>query len=133
MEVPPARINQSVVSIRLVRWVLPQAACDRCARLAPRVWEVGRGAVDIDLDRPVLLRVTVGVHYCAACRHYFRAQPPFLRRDATDTDRVVAKAVASVLRDGMPSPAWGNASRATSGCSPASAPSGCGAAPTPTR
>src|SRR2546425_3375343 len=101
MESSPTRINQSSVSVRRVRWVLPGAACDRCSRVAPRVWEVGRGAIDIDLDRPVLLQVTVSVHYCAACHHYFRAQPPFLRRDATYTDRVVAKAVASVLRDGM--------------------------------
>ncbi len=101
MEPSPARINQSLVSVRRVRWVSPRAACDRCARLAPRVWDADRGAIDIDLDRPVLLQVTVGVHYCAVCRHYFRAQPPFLRRDATYTDRVVAKAVASVLRDGM--------------------------------
>ena len=101
MELSPARINQSSVSVRLVRRVLPRAACDRCGRLAPRVWDASRSAIDIDLDRPVLLQVTVSVHYCAACRHYFRAQPSFLRRDAVYTNRVVAKAVASVFRDGM--------------------------------
>lgn len=95
------RINQSAVSVRRVRWVNPGAACDRCGRLAPRVWDVDRSAIDIDLDRPVLLQVTVSVHHCAACQHYFRAQPPFLRRDATYANRVVAKAVASVFRDGM--------------------------------
>jgi hypothetical protein len=65
------------------------------------VWDVERTAVDLDLDRPVLLRVAVSVHECRACHHYFRAQPGFLRTDATYTRRVVDKAVASVYTDGM--------------------------------
>ncbi len=101
MELSAPRVNQSSVSVRLVRRVLPRAACDRCGRLAPRVWDASRSAIDIDLDRPVLLQVTVSVHHCAPCRHYFRAQPSFLRRDAVYANRVVAKAVASVFRDGM--------------------------------
>ncbi len=60
-----------------------------------------RTAIDIDLDHPVLLGVTVSVHHCAPCRHHFRLQPPFLRPDAIYTNRVVAKAVASVFADGM--------------------------------
>ena len=52
-------------------------------------------------DQPDRNQVTVSVHHCRACQHYFRAQPPFLRPDATYTNRVVAKAVASVFRDGM--------------------------------
>ncbi len=40
-------------------------------------------AIDVDLDGPVLLQVTVSVHYCAACHHHFRLQPPFLHPDAT--------------------------------------------------
>jgi len=66
-----------------------------------RVWETRRTALDIDLERPVLLLVTVSVHHCRPCRHYFRARPPFLRPDATYTTRVVAKAVRSVYEDGM--------------------------------
>jgi len=54
-----------------------------------RVWEKRRTALDIDLERPVLLLVTVSVHHCRPCRHYFRARPPFLRPDATYTTRVV--------------------------------------------
>lgn len=65
------------------------------------MWETSRTAIDVDLDGPVLLQVTVSVHYCAACHHHFRLQPPFLRPDATYTNRVVAKAVASVFDDGM--------------------------------
>jgi hypothetical protein len=65
------------------------------------VWHVARTALDLDLDRPVLLSVTVSVHHCRPCRHYFRARPPFLRPDATYTNRVVATAVQSVYADGM--------------------------------
>jgi hypothetical protein len=65
------------------------------------VWHAVRTAVDLDLDRPVLLLVTVSVHHCRPCRHFFRAQPPFLRPDAVYTNRVVATAVRSVYADGM--------------------------------
>jgi hypothetical protein len=57
--------------------------------------------VDIDLEQPVLLLVTVSVHHCPRCHHYGRAQPPFLRPDAIYTNRVVRMAVQSVYRDGM--------------------------------
>ena len=60
-----------------------------------------RTAIDIDLDEPVLLGVVVSVHHCRPCRHYFRAQPPFLRPDAIYTNRVVAKAVEAVYQDGL--------------------------------
>ena len=95
-------MNQAAVRIRLVRWVFPCAPCRQCARPAPRVGEANRIAIDIDLDQAVLLQVTVSVHRCASCPRYFRVQPPFLRPDATYTNRVVAKAVASVYQDGMP-------------------------------
>jgi transposase-like protein len=49
----------------------------------------------------VLLHVTVSVHHCEACDHYFRAQPPFLQRGAIYANRVVDKAVQSVYEDGM--------------------------------
>lgn len=58
-------------------------------------------AIDLDLDQPTLLAITVSVHHCVICGRYFRAQPPFLRRDAVYTNRVVDKAVQSVHRDGM--------------------------------
>lgn len=44
----------------------------------------------------------VSVHRCRSWGHYVRAPPPFLRRDATATDRVVHAAVASVFAEGMP-------------------------------
>lgn len=60
-----------------------------------------RTAIDLDLDHPVLLAVTVSVHYCPECHHYFRVRPPFLRPDAIYTNRVVRTAVQSVYQDGM--------------------------------
>src|SRR5262249_47034515 len=45
--------------------------------------------------------VTVSVHHCRACRHHFRAQPPFLRPDAIYTNRIVVKAVQAVFADGL--------------------------------
>jgi hypothetical protein len=94
-------INQMPCAVRHVRCSRPALPCDRCQQPAPRVWDTTRTAIDIDLDHPVLLQVTVSVHYCAACRHHFRLQPPFLRPDAVYTNRVVAKAVAAVFHDGM--------------------------------
>ncbi len=58
-------------------------------------------AIDLNLDHPVLLAITVSVHYCPGCHHYFRVQPPFLRPDAIYTNRVVRTAVQSVYQDGM--------------------------------
>jgi len=58
-------------------------------------------AIDIDLDKPVILAVDVSVHVCVACSRMFRAQPPFLRPGCIYTRRVVQKAVEAVYRDGM--------------------------------
>lgn len=63
---------------------------------------MSRTAIDVDLDHPVLLLVTISVHRCSACSRYFRAQPPFLRRNAVYAERVRQKAVLSVYEDGMP-------------------------------
>ena len=94
-------VNHTPCQIRQVDFLLATALCDRCGRDADRVDVARRTAIDIDLDQPVLLAVHVSVHYCAACRHYFRAQPPFLRRDAIYTQRVVRKAVDAVYVDGL--------------------------------
>ena len=55
----------------------------------------------VRVDHPILLLITLSVHFCARCQHYFRAQPPFIRPDASYTNRVVATAVAAVYQDGM--------------------------------
>lgn len=97
------QIRQIPCVIRRVHWILDQAPCDRCQQPAHRVWNVTRTAVDIDLDHPVLLAVNVSVHHCSPCRHYFRAQPPFLRPDSIYSHRVVQKAIEAVFQDGL---AW---------------------------
>jgi hypothetical protein len=101
MDTQAPRLNYTVLIVRQVDYSRPWAKCDRCAAVAERVWDTERVAIDIDLDRPVLLLVRVSVHHCPACNHFFRAQPPFLRPDATYTNRVVVKAVQSVNLDGM--------------------------------
>lgn len=98
-QLPPINLIPCVV--RQVRWRLAALACDRCHQSAGRVWDATRTAIDLDLDQPVLLAVTVSVDHCRSCRHSFRAQPPFLRPDAVYTNRVVTKAVQAVYHDGM--------------------------------
>jgi transposase len=94
-------VNQTVCHIREVKYILPVTHCDRCQRTVPSYSTAERTAIDLNLEYPVLLHVTVSVHYCAECDHYFRAQPPFLQRGAIYANRVVDKAVQSVYADGM--------------------------------
>jgi hypothetical protein len=89
-------INQTACQVREVAEVLPSLPCDRCQQIASHFSTAERVAIDLDLDYPILLLITVSVHFCARCQHYFRAQPPFLRPDASYTNRVVATAVAGV-------------------------------------
>ena len=96
---PP--LNLIPCSVRQIQWSLPSLPCDRCQQPATRVWEASRTAIDLDLDQPVVLAVVVSVHHCPPCRHYVRAQPPFLRPDAIYTHRVVTKAVQAVYQDGL--------------------------------
>lgn len=98
---PAAVIHQTPCQIYEIRYTLPEARCDQCGELAPAFSLAERTAVDIDLEQPVLLQVTVSVHHCQRCVHYFRVQPPFLRPDAIYSNRVVSKAVQSVYQDGM--------------------------------
>jgi hypothetical protein len=79
MEPKRAAIHRTPCAFRQVRWSFPTTACLRCRRLAPRLWDASRVAVDIDLDQPVVLIVVVSVHVCAVCGRMFRAQPPVLR------------------------------------------------------
>ena len=101
MEPVVPAVNHTACRVRHVRWSPPVLTCDRCGRAAHAVAEARRTALDIALDGPVVLLVTVSVHHCPTCHHFFRAQPPFLRRDAIYTNRVVGKAVLSVYQDGM--------------------------------
>lgn len=96
---PP--VNQTVCQIQEIHYLLPATPCDRCQRPATSLSTANRTAIDLNLEHPVLLHITVSVHYCAPCDHYFRALPPFLRPGAIYTNRVVNGAVRSVYEDGM--------------------------------
>jgi hypothetical protein len=101
VEPSQSTVRTKSCAIRQVRWSLSTVSCERCGRPAPRVWDVTRVAVDIDLDQPVVLAVEVSVHTCQPCGRAFRAQPPFLRPRAIYTRRVVQKAIESVFHDGL--------------------------------
>jgi transposase len=94
-------VNQTPCEIFEINYSLATALCDQCGQPAPHFTTASRTAIDIALDHPILLQVTVSVHHCESCRHYFRVQPPFLRPDAIYTNRVVIKAVQSVYQDQM--------------------------------
>jgi transposase/transposase-like protein len=94
-------VHQTVCHVFHVEYKLPDYSCDRCKQLSPAVTAAQRTAIDLHLDYPTILLVTVSVHRCPACHHYFRVQPSFLRRDAIYSNRVVDKAVRCVYEDGM--------------------------------
>jgi transposase/transposase-like protein len=94
-------VNQTTCHVYEVRYSLPEAPCNHCGQPATPFSLAGRTAIDLNLDHPALLRVTVSIHHCLACHHYFRVQPPFLRADAIYANRVVAKAVQAVYQDGL--------------------------------
>jgi transposase len=94
-------VNQTICDVHEIHYSLREASCDLCGRLVSRFNLAERTAIDLNLDHPILLHVVVSVHYCAACHHYFRAQPPFLRANAIYANRVVTKAVQSVYHDSI--------------------------------
>jgi lambda repressor-like predicted transcriptional regulator/transposase-like protein len=94
-------VNQTICYVREVKYVLALTPCDRCQQPASFYSTAERTAIDLNLEHPVLLSVTVSVHYCEECDHYFRAQPPFLQRGAIYANRVLDKAVQSVYEDSM--------------------------------
>jgi hypothetical protein len=100
LEISPS-VNQTLCRVHQVDYCLPSQPCGLCESPAERFTTATRTAIDLDLDAPVLLQVTISVHHCPDCHHYFRAQPPFLRPRAIYTNRVVDKAVQSVYNDDM--------------------------------
>lgn len=96
-----SRINQTVCQIRELAYLLPVLPCQRCQAPARRYSTAARVAIDLNLDQPILLSVSVSVHHCPICQHYFRAQPPFLRPESIYSRRVMYKAIEAVYDDGM--------------------------------
>jgi len=56
-------LNYTPCHVRHVVWALHDAPCDRCGQPAPRFSTATRTAVDLDLDQPVLLLVTVSLSF----------------------------------------------------------------------
>jgi hypothetical protein len=73
METPLIPHDQTPCHIRQVRVTHEILACDRRGQAARAIGTAWRAAADIALDGPALLHITVRLHYCAACRHTFRA------------------------------------------------------------
>lgn len=94
-------VNVSECRVSQVSYRPSTILCDRCHHPCTPYSVAQRHAIDLNLDHPELLFVTIGVYRCSQCHHYFRAQPPFLRPDAIYTNRVIDKAVQSVFGDGM--------------------------------
>ena len=95
------RINETVCQIYEIAYRLAETSCDRCGQPAREMMKAHRTAIDVNLGHPILLSITVSVHHCQECEHYFRIQPPFMRPDAIYTNGVVEKAVQAVYEDRM--------------------------------
>ena len=79
MTKPPVAVNQTLCQIIELNYSLAISPCDQCGQPAARFTTATRTAIDLHLEHRVLLHLTVSVHHCCLCRHFFRAQPPFLR------------------------------------------------------
>lgn len=79
-------------------------ACPRCGTASPRHYGAVRHAIDIGLDRPIVLQIKVGVYRCPRCRKKssFRTPLDFIDPDCTYVRRCRAKLVESVDLDKMP-------------------------------
>ena len=99
MTTAAASINQTQCLVRQVRYCPASVVCNRCQAEAGYYSTAGRTAIDLDLARPMLLQITVSVHYCDRCRHYMRAQPPFLRPDGiyANVDQLLASPIGREL------------------------------------
>jgi hypothetical protein len=75
----PLSINQTVCQVREVAYLRPTLPCDRCQQPAARFTMAERVAIDLDLDHPIVLLITVSVHFCASCQRYFRASASALQ------------------------------------------------------
>lgn len=78
--------------------------CPRCGTESPRRYGAKRHAIDIDLDRPVVLRILVGCYRCPRCRkdRNFRTPLDFIEPGHRYTNRCRQKLVESVELDRMP-------------------------------
>jgi hypothetical protein len=92
------------------------------------MWDATRVAIDIDLDQPVILGVTVSVHVCSTCSRMFRGAAALsaTARGLHATCRTESHR-RRVSRRAGPRGAWRINWRETSGSSPTKSWLACGA------
>jgi hypothetical protein len=95
--------RKSFVRINFVDLIIaPESVeCLHCRQHVSRRWTAKRYATDLSLSGISLLKITVGVYQCLACKVFFRNCVPFLRKKAKFTNSVVNTAIAAVIEDGM--------------------------------
>lgn len=101
---PAPMIARLDVAIKILDADFRTHACPRCGTESPRRYGAVRHAIDIGLDRPILLQIKVGVYRCPRCRKkpYFRTPLAFIEPGHTYVNRCREKLVASVVLDQMP-------------------------------
>lgn len=92
------------VAIKILDADFRSHPCPRCGTESPRRYGVVRSAIDIGLDRPILLQIHVGVYRCPRCRkkRNFRTPLVFIEPGNRYVNRCREKLVESIQLDQMP-------------------------------
>jgi transposase-like protein len=73
--------------------------CPKCGALSKRHSIRKRQIKEIDLERPTVLDVRVGVYKCQSCQKFFRFQPPMVQRWKHYSARAIDRARTAVSVD----------------------------------
>lgn len=102
---PAPTIARLPVVVKVIDADFESHACPKCGTESPRHDGAVRYAYDVDLDRPVVLQIQLGVYRCPRCprkgRH-FRTPLPFIAPRRLFVDRCRGKLVEAVELDQMP-------------------------------
>lgn len=90
------------LTAKLLRITPDTCPCSTCGRNCKRRATGERHLIDIGLEGPVLLLITVGVYHCSPCRKSFRSPLAFAPPGGRYTYRARAKCIVSVDEDKMP-------------------------------
>lgn len=101
---PAPMIARLDVAIKILDADFRSYPCPKCGSESPRRYGAVRQAIDIGLDRPILLRILVGVYRCPRCRKkpHFRTPLSFIEPGHSYVNRCRQKLVESVVLDQMP-------------------------------